>query len=115
MRLLLLVGLVVLSCGSAAPSREIVIAMNEFAFLPDTIEVSPGERVRLTLKNIGRVDHEFAPDQRARAFGVPHIHLGHSESASRDWTAPAKADELQIVCGLPGHREAGMVARIIVR
>jgi uncharacterized cupredoxin-like copper-binding protein len=106
----------VLLIGCAPPpEREIVIAMTEYAFLPPTIEVSAAERVRLVVRNIGRVEHDLMPDDRGRALGLAHVHLAPGGSASNDWTAPAEPAEVRITCTVLGHETLGMVARLVVR
>jgi uncharacterized cupredoxin-like copper-binding protein len=106
----------VLLIGCAAPpEREIVVAMTEYAFLPPTIEVTAAERVRLVVRNIGRLEHDFVPDARGRAFGLPQAHLAPGGSASNDWTAPAEPTEVRITCTVLGHETLGMVARLVVR
>lgn len=97
------------------PEREIVVAMTEYAFLPPTIEVSTAERVRLVVRNIGRLEHDLMPDDRGRALGLVHVHLGPGASASNDWTAPADPAEVRIICTIVGHESLGMVARVVVR
>jgi uncharacterized cupredoxin-like copper-binding protein len=97
------------------PEREIVVAMTEYAFLPPMIEVSTAERVRLVVRNIGRLEHDLMPDDRGRALGLAHVHLGPGASASNDWTAPADPTEVRIVCSIVGHESLGMVARLVVR
>ncbi len=79
------------------------------------IEVAPGERVRVSLRNIGRLEHDFSPDDRGRALGLKHIHLRGEQNSSFDWTGPAQPGELTVICSLPGHRELGMIARVVVR
>ncbi|HEV2012256.1 MAG TPA: cupredoxin domain-containing protein [Candidatus Limnocylindria bacterium] len=102
-------------CTSATPAREITIAMTEYAFLPNEIEVRAGERVRLTVRNTGRLEHDFAPDPKGAAFGLPHLHLAPGASDSRAWTAPQNLDELAIICTIQGHKDLGMSARVVVR
>jgi len=97
------------------PEREIVVAMTEYAFLPPTIEVSAAERIRLVVRNIGRLEHDLMPDDRGRALGLAHVHLAPGASASNDWTAPAEPTELRITCTIVGHEALGMVARVVVR
>ena len=88
--------------------------MTEYAFLPVTIEVVTAERVRLTVRNVGRLEHDFAPDQRGVALGLSHLHLSPGASSSFDWTPPGEATEVRIVCTLPGHESLGMVAKLVV-
>jgi uncharacterized cupredoxin-like copper-binding protein len=97
------------------PEREIVVAMTEYGFLPPTIEVTVAERVRLVVRNIGRLEHDFVPDARGRALGLAQVHLPPGGSASNDWTAPADPAEVRITCTVLGHETLGMVARVVVR
>jgi len=89
--------------------------MTEYAFLPPTIEVTAAERVRVVVRNIGRLEHDFVPDARGRALGLAQAHLAPGGSASNDWTAPAEATEVRITCTVLGHETLGMVARLVVR
>ena len=89
--------------------------MTEYAFLPPTIEVSAAERIRLVVRNIGRLEHDLMPDDRGRALGLAHVHLAPGASASNDGTAPAEPTELRITCTIVGHEALGMVARVVVR
>jgi uncharacterized cupredoxin-like copper-binding protein len=97
------------------PEREIAVAMTEYAFLPSTIEVAAGERVRLVVRNIGRLEHDFVPDARGRALGLAQAHLAPGGSASNDWTAPAEPTEVRVTCTVLGHETLGMAARVVVR
>jgi len=96
------------------PEREIVVGMTEYAFLPATIEVAAAERVRLVVRNFGRQEHDLMPDERGRALGLPHVHLGPGASATNEWTAPANPTEIRIVCTVLGHESLGMVGRIVI-
>lgn len=89
--------------------------MTEYTFLPSTIEVTAGERVRLVVRNIGRLEHDLVGGERGRALGLTQVHLAPGASASQDWTAPSEPVELRITCTVLGHEALGMVARLIVR
>ena len=89
--------------------------MTEYGFVPSTIELRTAERVRLTVRNIGRLEHDFMPDERGRALGLSHVHLGPGGSASNDWTAPAQPVEVRLVCTIVGHETLGMTGRVVVR
>jgi uncharacterized cupredoxin-like copper-binding protein len=97
------------------PEREIVVAMTEYGFLPPLIEVTAAERIRLVVRNIGRLEHDLVPDARGKALGLAQVHLAPGASASNDWTAPAEPTELRIICTVLGHESLGMVARLVVR
>ncbi len=89
--------------------------MTEYGFVPPAIEVLPGERVRIVVRNIGRLEHDFVPDQRGTALGLRSVHLGPGGVESQDWTAPAEPTEIRVVCTVPGHEGLGMVGRVVVR
>ena len=85
---------------AAPPEREIVVALTEYAFLPATLEVTAAERIRLVVRNIGRLEHDLRPDARGRALGLAHVHPGPGGSASNDWTAPTEPTEFRLVSGV---------------
>jgi len=114
-RLYPLISFALLVACAPPPEREIAVAMTEYAFVPATIEVAAGERVRLVIRNTGRLEHDFATDQRGVALGIAHVHLAPGASQSIDWTAPAEATEVAIRCTIVGHESLGMVARLVVR
>jgi len=114
-RLYPLISFALLVACAPPPEREITVAMTEYAFVPATIEVAAGERVRLVIRNTGRLEHDFATDQRGVALGIAHVHLAPGASQSIDWTAPAEATEVAIRCTIVGHEALGMVGRLVVR
>lgn len=113
MRLLMCFAIVI-GCAPP-PEREIVVAMTEYGFVPSTIEVRTAERVRLVVRNIGRLEHDLVPDDRGRALGLTVVHLAPGGSASNDWTAPTEPTEVRMICTVLGHETLGMVARLVVR
>jgi uncharacterized cupredoxin-like copper-binding protein len=110
-----LICILAIACSGAPPERELTVGMTEYTFLPSTIEVTAAERVRITVKNTGRLEHDFAPDQRGVALGLSHLHLAPGATQSFDWTPPADPTEVRIICTLVGHEGLGMVARLIVK
>ena len=58
--------------------------MTEYGFLPPTIEITTAERVRLVVRNIGRLEHDFMPDDRGRALGLVHVHLAPGRRRASD-------------------------------
>jgi uncharacterized cupredoxin-like copper-binding protein len=103
----------VLACAPP-PEREIVVGMTEYAFVPRTIELMAAERVRLVVRNVGRLEHDFMADERGRALGLAHLHLSPGASMSQDWTAPANPTDIRIVCTVLGHETLGMVGHIVI-
>lgn len=111
-------------------SRTIVLRMSDaMRFSPDRIQVKRGETVRFVLKNDGRVLHELVIGTKAvleqhAALMKKFPDMEHDEP----WMAhvlPGKtgeivwrfnrAGEFDFACLIPGHYEAGMVGRIVVK
>ncbi len=113
-RLCLAISIVLAACAPP-PEREISVGLTEYAFLPSTIEVTAAERVRITVRNTGRLEHDFAPDQRGMALGLGHLHLAPGQTGSFDWTPPTDPIELRIVCTIVGHEGLGMVGTLVVK
>ena len=112
--LLSLICMLAIACAPP-PEREITVGMTEYAFLPNTIEVATAQRIRIIVRNTGRMEHDFAPDQRGVALGLKHLHLAPGASDSFDWTAPAEPTEVRITCTIVGHEGLGMVGKLIVK
>lgn len=100
---------------AAPPGRVITVGLAEYAFVPATVEVAPGERVRIVIRNTGRLEHDFAPDQRGLALGLSHAHVAPGGSTTFDWTAPLTPTLVRITCTIAGHEGLGMIARLVVR
>ena len=98
-------------------------------YTPDRIEVRLGETVRFVHRNDGKVLHEFVigtkKDLEEHAAmmrkypGMEHdepymAHVAAGKSAEMIWTFN-RAGEFDFACLIPGHFEAGMVGRIIVK
>ena len=98
-------------------------------FVPDRIEVKSGEQIRFMLQNNGELDHEFV-------LATTEENLKHAEEMKKNpdmehddpnakrvkpkktseivWRF-TKAGEFEFGCLIPGHREAGMLGKIIVK
>ena len=109
----------------------VVIEGREWGFDPPLIEIPVGHRVRLTLVNDGRAEHDVEiatlVAERIEAAGVEHGRLGggpHTEDVVATHAMPGtessvlftatKAGRFEFACTILGHREAGMVGTIVV-
>lgn len=111
-------------------TRTIEVQMDDsMRFSPVSIEVKRGETVRFHVKNTGRLKHELVlgtfPDLKAHAALMqkfPEMEHADPNQASVD---PGKSGELiwqftkpgtfDFACLQPGHFEAGMRGRLIVK
>nr|WP_082877075.1 cupredoxin family protein [Hydrogenophaga crassostreae] len=110
--------------------RTIEIKMlDSMRFTPDHIEVSQGDTVRLTMTNTGAVMHEMVlgtqvdlNEHAALMKRFPNMehdepymaHVPPGKTGDIIWTFNRPGD-FDFACLLPGHFEAGMVGKIVVK
>jgi uncharacterized cupredoxin-like copper-binding protein len=108
------------SSGSSGSSNEVHVKMTEFKYELDKNTVPAGP-VKLVFENAGTVTHEAVLE---RAGDVNHplaangkeaevADVAPGKSATLEWTLD-QPGEYQLGCHLPGHYEAGMVAKLTV-
>jgi len=111
-------------------SRTIVVAMSDaMRFSPERIEARLGETIRFTIRNKGKVLHEMVigtpvalaehaelmlkfPDMEHEAPWMAHVAPGGRGEII--WTFN-RAGEFQFACLIPGHYQAGMVGKLVVK
>ena len=115
------------------PARIIVVTMRErngeMVFIPNRFEIRRGEQIRFKLRNSGALEHEFVlataeenrkhleemmknPDMEHDDPNAKRLKPGASGEILWHFT---KAGEFDIACLIPGHRQAGMHATVIVK
>ena len=115
------------------PARIIKITMAEgdgsMSFSPAVVEVKKGERVRFVIENHGELDHELVlatlemnlahkiemeknPDMEHDDPNAKRI--GPKKSSEIVWMF-SKSGEFDFSCLIPGHREAGMHGKVVVK
>lgn len=120
--------------GSSEAPREVNLIARDYRFLPDVLDLIPGETVRLHLINAGLVVHEAViGDQAAQdawaaaeaaVAGAPpgptpaislapevaglRLVVASGERVDLTLTVPANVDEWFVGCHIPGHLEKGM-------
>ena len=115
---------------AAAVRRSVAIRMTDaMRFIPDAIRVKRGETVRFVLQNDGVMLHEMVIGTKAvldehaalmRKFpdmehDEPYMaHVPPGKTGEIVWHFN-RAGAFDFACLIPGHYEAGMVGRIVVR
>lgn len=116
------------------PSRVVEVVMgrkgSRMFFRPDVVEVMLGEQIRFVLRNVDQLkDHEFvlatAEENREHAEEMKKSpDMEHNDPNGKRLVAKEKKElfwrfsqpgEFEFSCNIPGHREAGMVGKVIVR
>ena len=131
--LIAVLALALAACGgSAVKTAQITVTMKEFAYAPNPITVAAGTPVEITLVNEGAVEHDFvievisvtdvsmdgAMEDHEMSGDHEEFDLHTSTPAGETSTltfTPTEPGTYQIFCSVPGHKEAGMVAELIVK
>lgn len=115
------------------PARTVNVTMTDgdgtMRFIPDRLDVKKGEQVRFVIQNKGELKHEFTlatvqdnnkhaelmkkyPDMEHDDPNAKSVDPG--KSAEILWRF-SKAGTFEFACLIPGHREAGMHGKIVVK
>lgn len=111
----ILLGLLLLlaACGgsdSPPPPKEVVLeGPNELRFVPDSANGEVGQELKITLKNTSALEHNFVWDDTGEE--VIATLAGEEKATSRTFDS---AGEYSFHCSVPGHKEAGMVGKVII-
>ncbi|WP_306225205.1 cupredoxin domain-containing protein [Bosea beijingensis] len=115
------------------PARIVQVVMAErdgkMSFIPDRVEVRRGEQIRFQLRNNGELDHELVvatlEENLKHAVAMQKNPDMEHDDPNAKRLAPkktgeivwafTKAGEFDFSCLIPGHREAGMTGKIIVK
>jgi len=116
----ILILLCLSACSQNGPANKIDVEMTDFAFTPSQFTIPTGEQITLHVTHTGLVEHDFIIMKLGTDVG-PHfnaedqpniywqIKVQPDESQTITFTAPAQSGTYQIVCGMAGHVESGMV------
>ena len=126
---LLIFSLVLAGCGGGSKggsaSTNLKVNLTEFMFSPNDFTIPAGQEITIELSNTGAVVHDFIIMKYGTnigdAFGdedAPNVYwkaeLEPGTSNTYTFTAPSEPGDYQVVCGVAGHYQAGMVATLTV-
>jgi uncharacterized cupredoxin-like copper-binding protein len=115
------------------PARVIEVVMREgdgkMEYVPSRLEVKRNEQIRFVLKNAGELAHEFvlattADNLKHAALMQKYPDMEHDDPNGKTLQPKANAEilwrftrrgEFEFGCLIPGHREAGMTGKIVVK
>jgi uncharacterized cupredoxin-like copper-binding protein len=131
----LILAILLTGCAGAGASQagtEIMVEATDFAYNPVSITVPAGQPITLTLNNKGAVEHDFVVDKinvtdvEASDTG-PAAHHQMGDMPEYDLHFFAKAGDTavlnftalepgtyEVFCSIEGHKEAGMIGKLIV-
>jgi nitrite reductase (NO-forming) len=98
--------------GGSTPTTplatNITITAAEFTFSPKSLQVPLGQKVTISLKNTGVVEHDFTV---AAAGFTLFAKPGQTATREFTFTTPGVFD---FICSIPGHKDAGMKGSLTV-
>ncbi len=108
------------ACGGSGANSNIIepneiritsgIGGEEFSFNPETINVNVSQTIKLVFNNTGTIAHDFEiPDLE---IVIQTTNSGNTGEIT--FVAPAAAGSYDFICSIPGHKEAGMVGKLVV-
>jgi uncharacterized cupredoxin-like copper-binding protein len=113
------------ACGKSGPSTQLSLTMTDFAFEPNEFEVPAGQEITLNVMHHGTMEHDFIimkygtdagdifdDEDKANIFWEVALQPGDSETVY--FSAPTQPGTYQIICGMPGHLQSGMIGKLIV-
>ena len=113
-------ALILSACAQSGPSNNLNVEMTDFAFTPNQYSVPAGGQIMLQARHDGTVEHDFIIMNYGADVGghfneedQPNVHwqikVQPGETQTVTFTAPSQPGTYQIVCGMAGHVEAGMI------
>ena len=113
------------ACGKSGPSTKLSFAMTDFAFDPHEFTVPAGEEITIHITHHGSMEHNFIImnygtdagemfDDEDKVNIFWEVALQPDESETVLFTAPVQPGTYQIICGMPGHLQSGMIGQLIV-
>ena len=133
---ILVLAVLLTGCAGAGVSQaavtEITVESMDYAYNPASVTVPASQPVTLTLNNTGAVEHDFVVDKinvtdvEASDTGpAAHHQMGDApeydlhffaragDTAVLNFTA-LEPGTYEVFCSIEGHKEAGMIGKLIV-
>ncbi|MCM3431713.1 plastocyanin/azurin family copper-binding protein [Brevibacillus agri] len=109
--------------------QEVNIIASDFSYKPNRIVMKKGVPMKVKFQNVGSVEHDFEVVSSGKFVissesnhnhqhgntgkANPHLHAKPGESATSVWQATEEGN-YEYYCTIPGHKESGMVGRLVV-
>lgn len=113
------------ACQSSRASTRLTVELNDFSIIPTQLSVPAGSEIQIKVANKGTVEHNFYImqygvdvgdmfDEEDIANAYWDVDVQPDDTVNLTFTAPDQPGTYQIVCGMPGHLQAGMVGTLEV-
>ena len=113
------------ACQSGGPSTRHSVELSDFSITPTQLSVPASTEIQIKIANKGTVEHNFYImrygvdvgdmfDKEDIANAYWNVDIQPDDTVDSTFTAPDQPGTYQIVCGMPGHLQAGMVGTLEV-
>lgn len=89
--------------------KVVEVSGSEFKFTPAQIQVKTGQKIRVVFKNTGRIRHDFVVE----GLNVRTKIISAGTTDTTEFTPDANT--YTFFCSVPGHKEAGMVGKLVAQ
>jgi uncharacterized cupredoxin-like copper-binding protein len=123
--LIMVLALALSACAKSGPATKISFTMTDLAFNPNEFTVPAGKDITLKVIHNGTMEHSFIVmkygtdagemfDEADQVNIYWEVDLQPGESETVLFKAPDQPGTYQIICGMAGHLQSGMVGKLIV-
>ena len=113
------------ACENGVSSTKINFTIADFAFAPNEFTVNAGQKITFNVTHNGTMEHNFIImkygtdagemfDEADEANVLWEVTLQPGDSKTVVFTAPEQPGTYQILCGMPGHMQSGMLGKLTV-
>lgn len=101
------------SGGGGTMEVTLTTTGDDLKFSPSELKVKAGTAVTLTYNNQSRMEHDFTADLPTKEGKPVALKVAAGQSGKITFT-PSKAGTYEAYCSVPGHKDGGMVAKVVV-
>jgi uncharacterized cupredoxin-like copper-binding protein len=123
--LTMILALTLSACENAGSTTNPSFTITDFAFAPNEFTITAGQEITLKLTHNGTMEHNFIImkygtdagtmfDEADESNVLWKMSLQPGDTKTVVFAAPEQPGTYQILCGMPGHMQSGMVGRLIV-
>jgi len=123
--LMMILALALSACENSGSTKKVSFTMTDFAFAPNEFSVTAGQEITLNITHNGSMEHNFIVmkygtdagemfDETDKGNVLWAVSLQPGDSKTVIFTAPEQPGTYQILCGMPGHMQSGMVGKLVV-
>ena len=122
---MMILALALSACENSGSTKKVSFTMTDFAFAPNEFSVTAGQEITLNVTHNGSMEHNFIVmkygtdagemfDETDKGNVLWAVSLQPGDSKTVIFTAPEQPGTYQILCGMPGHMQSGMVGKLVV-